>query len=84
MRIVIVEDSPLLRDNLVRLLADHPELCVVGSAAGEDEACALIEAQRAFYRMLDDVTLEQLVCDNHHLQQAFSAPGCHSRHAASA
>lgn len=53
MRIVIVEDSPLLRDNLVRLLADHPELCVVGSAAGEDEACALIEAQRPDTVLLD-------------------------------
>lgn len=53
MRIVIVEDSPLLRDNLVRLLAAHPELCVVGSAAGEDDAFALIEAQRPDTVLLD-------------------------------
>ena len=45
---------------------------------------ALIEAQRAFYRALDDVTLEQLVCDNHRLHHAFSAPSCHPRRVASA
>ena len=45
---------------------------------------ALIEAQRAFYRVLEGVTLEQLVCDNHSLHHAFSAPGCHPRLVASA
>ncbi len=53
MRIVIVEDSPLLRDNLIRLFADHPELSVLGSAAGEDAAVALIAAQRPDTVLLD-------------------------------
>ncbi len=53
MRIVIVEDSPLLRDNLIRLFADHPELSVLGSAAGEDAAVALIATQRPDTVLLD-------------------------------
>ena len=37
---------------------------------------ALIEAQRAFYRALDQVTLQELICDNPDLHSAFSSPNC--------
>ncbi|MBA4492164.1 Rrf2 family transcriptional regulator [Paracoccus sp. S1E-3] len=40
---------------------------------------ALLEAQRAFYRALDKVTLEQLVCDNPSLHHAFTTPSCAPR-----
>ena len=43
---------------------------------------ALIEAQRAFYLALDQVTLESLVCDNHRLYDAFSSPSCLPRRVA--
>ena len=42
---------------------------------------ALIAAQRAFYQALDQVTLEQLICDNASLHSAFSSPNCLPRRA---
>lgn len=42
---------------------------------------ALIEAQRAFYQALDQVTLEELICDNPDLHSAFSSPNCLPRRA---
>lgn len=53
MRIVIVEDSPLVRDNLIALLARHPALAVIGTAAGEDEAFLLIARTRPDALLLD-------------------------------
>ena len=53
MRIVIVEDSALVRDNLLALLADHPSLAVIGTAAGEDEAYQLITRTRPDTVLLD-------------------------------
>jgi diguanylate cyclase (GGDEF)-like protein len=53
MRIVIVEDSPLVRDNLLALLARHPALAVIGTAAGEDEAFLLITRTRPDAVLLD-------------------------------
>jgi diguanylate cyclase (GGDEF)-like protein len=53
MRIVIVEDSPLVRDNLLSLLAGHPGLSVIGTAAGEDEAYHLITRTRPDVVLLD-------------------------------
>lgn len=40
---------------------------------------ALIEAQRAFYHALHQVTLEELICGNTGLQDAFAAPNCQPR-----
>ncbi|MFV0292425.1 MAG: RrF2 family transcriptional regulator [Paracoccus sp. (in: a-proteobacteria)] len=37
---------------------------------------ALIDAVGAFYRALDQVTLEELVCDNLNLETAFSGARC--------
>ena len=53
MRIVIVEDSALVRDNLLALLAGHPSLAVIGTAAGEDEAYQLITRTRPDTVLLD-------------------------------
>ncbi|MBP6762011.1 MAG: response regulator transcription factor, partial [Thauera sp.] len=53
MRIVIVEDSALVRDNLLALLAGHPSLAVIGTAAGEDEAYELITRTRPDTVLLD-------------------------------
>lgn len=38
LRILLVEDSPLLCSRLVGVLQQHPELTVVGLASAEDEA----------------------------------------------
>jgi Rrf2 family nitric oxide-sensitive transcriptional repressor len=40
---------------------------------------ALSDAVEAFYRRLDDVTLDALVCDNDALVSIFSAPACTKR-----
>ncbi|HAW48796.1 Rrf2 family transcriptional regulator [Roseovarius sp. A46] len=40
---------------------------------------ALTDAVEAFYRRLDDVTLDALVCDNDTLLAIFSAPPCAKR-----
>ena len=53
MRIVIVEDSALVRDNLLALLADHPSLAVIGTAVGEDEAYQLITRTQPDTVLLD-------------------------------
>lgn len=40
-RVLVVDDHPLMRSDLVRLLDGHPQLAVVGSAGDGDEALAL-------------------------------------------
>ena len=52
MRIVIAEDSVLLREGLIRLLVDAGEE-VVGTAGDADEALAAIEALRPDIAVLD-------------------------------
>ena len=44
--IFIVEDSPLVRERLLELLAEVPETRVIGTAAGADEAIEEILAAR--------------------------------------
>jgi two-component system LytT family response regulator len=44
LRTVIVDDEPLARKRLRRLLAEHPSLEIVGEAANGEEACAIIDA----------------------------------------
>jgi diguanylate cyclase (GGDEF)-like protein len=46
MRLVIVEDSLLMRETLLKLLSAQDGLTVVGTADGEDAAYGLIVAQR--------------------------------------
>ncbi|MFU2488079.1 EAL domain-containing protein [Thauera sp. WH-1] len=53
MRIVVVEDSALVREHLLALLGAQPGLEVVGHASGEDEALRLIAAQRPDVVLLD-------------------------------
>lgn len=53
MRLVIVEDSLLMRENLLRLLSAHDGLTVVGTADGEDQAYSLIVAQRPDVALVD-------------------------------
>jgi len=45
-RALVVDDERLARQELRRLLAAHPEVRVVGEAAGVDEAARLIEREQ--------------------------------------
>ncbi|KAI5915651.1 EAL domain-containing protein [Thauera sp. 2A1] len=53
MRIVVVEDSALVRDKLIEMLGAQPGLSVIGHAAGEDEAYQLVTARRPDLVLLD-------------------------------
>ena len=53
MRTIIVDDEPLARKRLARLLLEHPSIEIVGEAANGDEACALIERARPDLMFLD-------------------------------
>lgn len=53
MNIVVIEDSELVRAQLLRMLATEPRLKVVGIAAGEEEAVDLILRQRPDVVLLD-------------------------------
>ena len=53
MRTLIVDDERLARAELRRLLAEHPEVQVVGEAANIDEAAREIEALRPDLLLLD-------------------------------
>lgn len=44
MKVLVVEDSPPVRDRIVRLLAAEPRLTIVGTASTNVEALALFEA----------------------------------------
>ena len=52
-RALVVDDERLARQELRRLLAAHPEVRVVGEAAGVDEAARLIERQQPDVVFLD-------------------------------
>ena len=53
MRTLIVDDEPLARSRLKRLLAEHPNIECVGEAACADEALALAEQLNPDLVMLD-------------------------------
>lgn len=53
MKAIVVEDSRLAREGLVRMLAAFPEVDVVGQADHPDSALALIEATRPDVIFLD-------------------------------
>jgi two-component system, LytTR family, response regulator len=52
-RALVVDDERLARQELRRLLAAHPEVRVVGEAAGVDEAARLIEREQPDVVFLD-------------------------------
>jgi two-component system, LytTR family, response regulator len=52
-RTIIVDDEPLARRRLRRLLGSHPEVEVIGEAADGPSACALISAERPDLVLLD-------------------------------
>lgn len=52
-RIVIVDDHPLVREGLKGLLAQEPDLCVVGEAAGVAEALELVRRDEPDLLVLD-------------------------------
>jgi DNA-binding NarL/FixJ family response regulator len=58
MRILLVEDSALLRETLKDTLSDCPDLRITGEAATQDEAIALLK-QQPFDMILTDIELEQ-------------------------
>lgn len=53
MKLVLIEDSELIRDQLLRLLATYPTIQVVGSAGDEDSAVDLISQKRPDMLLLD-------------------------------
>lgn len=53
MKTLVIEDSRLAREGLVRMLADHKELSIVGTAENVDQARALIDAHRPELLFLD-------------------------------
>jgi two-component system LytT family response regulator len=59
LRVVIVDDEPLVRDGLRGMLADEPGMHVVGEACDGSDAIALIEAERPDIVFLDVQMPEQ-------------------------
>lgn len=57
-RVLIVDDHELLRDGLIELLANEPQIKVCGEATGETEAMALIRDTSA-HLVIVDVALAQ-------------------------
>ncbi len=53
MNLVVVEDAPLIREQLLRLLAQEPRIHVQGTASTEDEAHALIRREQPQAIVLD-------------------------------
>lgn len=53
LRAVIVDDEPLARKRLQRLLAAHPSVSIVGEAADGETACRVIEETRPDVVFLD-------------------------------
>ena len=52
-RVVVVDDHPIVRQGLVAVLGDEPDLEVVGSAGSAEEALALAERLRPDVALLD-------------------------------
>jgi diguanylate cyclase (GGDEF)-like protein len=53
MNIVVVEDSELIRDQLLRVIAQEPQLHVIGTASEEQEAIRLILDKKPDAALLD-------------------------------
>jgi len=56
-RVVLVDDHPVLRDGLTRLINSHDDLAVEGAAASAEEALAMIERLQPDIVMVD-ISLE--------------------------
>ena len=52
-RILIVDDHPVVRTGLATMLSNYPELEVVGSASGGEQALAMLEKSQADIVLLD-------------------------------
>jgi DNA-binding NarL/FixJ family response regulator len=52
-RVLVVDDHPIVRQGLVAVLGDEPDLEVVGSAGSAEEALALAERHRPDVALLD-------------------------------
>jgi DNA-binding NarL/FixJ family response regulator len=52
-RVLVVDDHPIVRQGLVAVLGDEPDLEVVGAAGSAEEALALVGARRPDVLLLD-------------------------------
>lgn len=52
-RIVVVDDHPVVRDGLVAVLSTQPDFVVVGEAEGGEQALALLAAEQPDVALLD-------------------------------
>lgn len=52
-RILLVDDEPLVRQVLARILADYPDVEVVGQASSGDEAISSVQALRPHVVIMD-------------------------------
>jgi DNA-binding NarL/FixJ family response regulator len=52
-RIIIVDDHPMVREHLVEVMANEPDLAVCGEAEDRNQALELIEATRPHLAIID-------------------------------
>lgn len=76
MNLVVVEDAPLIREQLLRLLAQEPRIHVQGTASTEDEAHALIRREQPQAIVLD---LGLAQGNGVRLLERLRADGCEAR-----
>ena len=76
MNLVVVEDSTLIREQLLRLLAQEPRVHVQGTAGTEAEAMALIQREQPQAIVLD---LGLAQGNGVHLLERLRAEGCQAQ-----
>ncbi|MBI5108909.1 MAG: response regulator [Rhodocyclales bacterium] len=76
MKLIVVDDSNLIQNQLLRLIAAQPAIEVIGTASSEEEAVALILARQPDALILD---LGLSPGSGLHVLQRIRAAGCNTR-----